>query len=70
MLYGPGWSEYVRLQTPEAKERAAWWHTQGAGKNLKMICLAGKLITHPEMKNPTLVVVTVGNVPRSVAVVT
>jgi type I restriction enzyme, R subunit len=34
------------------------WHTQGAGKSLEMTCLAGKLMTHPGMKNPTLVVVT------------
>ena len=34
------------------------WHTQGAGKSLEMICLAGKLMTHPKMNNPTLVVVT------------
>ena len=34
------------------------WHTQGAGKSLEMICLAGKLMTHPQMNNPTLVVVT------------
>jgi type I restriction enzyme R subunit len=34
------------------------WHTQGAGKSLEMICLAGKLMTHPQMKNPTLVMVT------------
>jgi type I restriction enzyme R subunit len=34
------------------------WHTQGAGKSLEMTCLAGKLMTHPAMKNPTLVVVT------------
>ena len=34
------------------------WHTQGAGKSLEMTCLAGKLMTHPGMKNPTLVIVT------------
>ncbi|HEV2709889.1 MAG TPA: type I restriction endonuclease subunit R [Edaphobacter sp.] len=34
------------------------WHTQGAGKSLEMTCLAGKLMTHPQMKNPTIVVVT------------
>ncbi|MHB2007647.1 MAG: type I restriction endonuclease subunit R, partial [Acidobacteriaceae bacterium] len=28
------------------------------GKSLEMTCLAGKLMTHPQMKNPTLVVVT------------
>ncbi len=34
------------------------WHTQGAGKSIEMICLAGALMAHPEMGNPTLVVVT------------
>jgi type I restriction enzyme R subunit len=34
------------------------WHTQGAGKSLEMTCLAGKLMKHPQMNNPTLVVVT------------
>jgi len=34
------------------------WHTQGAGKSLEMTCLAGKLMADPQMKNPTLVVVT------------
>jgi type I restriction enzyme R subunit len=34
------------------------WHTQGAGKSLEMTCLTGKLMTHPQMNNPTLVIVT------------
>ena len=34
------------------------WHTQGAGKSLEMTCLAGKLMSHPQMNNPTLVMVT------------
>lgn len=34
------------------------WHTQGAGKSLEMTFLAGKLMSHPQMNNPTLVVVT------------
>ena len=34
------------------------WHTQGAGKSIEMTCLAGKLMQHPQMGNPTLVVVT------------
>jgi type I restriction enzyme R subunit len=34
------------------------WHTQGAGKSLEMTCLAGKLMADPQMKNPTLVVIT------------
>lgn len=34
------------------------WHTQGSGKSISMACLAGKLTKQPEMKNPTIVVVT------------
>lgn len=34
------------------------WHTQGAGKSISMCFYAGKIITAPEMKNPTLLVVT------------
>ncbi len=34
------------------------WHTQGAGKSIEMACLAGKLLTDPRLKNPTLVMVT------------
>jgi len=34
------------------------WHTQGSGKSITMACYAGKLLQQPEMKNPTLLVVT------------
>ncbi len=34
------------------------WHTQGSGKSLTMVFYAGKIIQHPAMKNPTLVVLT------------
>jgi type I restriction enzyme R subunit len=34
------------------------WHTQGSGKSLSMVYYAGKVIRHPAMKNPTLVVIT------------
>ncbi len=34
------------------------WHTQGAGKSLTMAFYAGKIIQHPAMENPTLVVLT------------
>jgi type I restriction enzyme, R subunit len=34
------------------------WHTQGAGKSLTMAFYAGRVILHPAMKNPTLVVLT------------
>ena len=34
------------------------WHTQGSGKSLLMAFYAGQVIAHPEMENPTIVVVT------------
>lgn len=34
------------------------WHTQGSGKSIEMICLAGHLMVAPEMNNPTIVMVT------------
>lgn len=34
------------------------WHTQGSGKSLSMVFYAGKLITAPEMQNPTILVIT------------
>ncbi len=34
------------------------WHTQGSGKSLTMAFYAGRVVLHPEMKNPTLIVLT------------
>jgi type I restriction enzyme R subunit len=34
------------------------WHTQGSGKSLTMAFYAGRLILHPAMENPTIVVLT------------
>ncbi len=34
------------------------WHTQGSGKSLEMLFLAGKLMRDPRMKNPTIVMLT------------
>ncbi|MEX0958514.1 MAG: type I restriction endonuclease subunit R [Burkholderiales bacterium] len=34
------------------------WHTQGSGKSLTMAFYAGRVILHPEMENPTIVVIT------------
>jgi len=34
------------------------WHTQGSGKSLSMAFYAGRLILHPAMENPTIVVIT------------
>ncbi len=40
------------------KKGGVVWHTQGSGKSLSMVFYAGKLITAPEMQNPTIVVIT------------
>ena len=34
------------------------WHTQGSGKSLTMAFYAGRLILHPALENPTIVVLT------------
>ncbi len=34
------------------------WHTQGSGKSLEMLFYAAKVIRHPAMANPTLVLLT------------
>ena len=34
------------------------WHTQGSGKSLSMAFYAGRVILHPAMENPTIVVLT------------
>ncbi|MDT8322211.1 MAG: type I restriction endonuclease subunit R [Xanthomonadales bacterium] len=34
------------------------WHTQGSGKSLTMLMLAGALIREPQMANPTVVMIT------------
>ena len=34
------------------------WHTQGSGKSLTMAFYAGRIVREPEMKNPTIVILT------------
>lgn len=34
------------------------WHTQGSGKSLTMVFYSGRVIAHPAMQNPTIVVLT------------
>ncbi|MDO9129141.1 MAG: HsdR family type I site-specific deoxyribonuclease, partial [Anaerolineales bacterium] len=34
------------------------WHTQGSGKSLSMVFYAGRIVLHPVMENPTIVVIT------------
>ena len=49
----------VKAVSPEGDRRVGVvWHTQGAGKSLTMVFYAGKIILHPIMENPTLVLLT------------
>jgi type I restriction enzyme R subunit len=34
------------------------WHTQGSGKSLLMAFYAGQIVKHPDMENPTLLIIT------------
>jgi type I restriction enzyme R subunit len=34
------------------------WHTQGSGKSLSMAFYTGRLVLHPAMENPTIIVIT------------
>jgi len=44
---------------PEGDRRiGVIWHTQGSGKSLLMAFYAGRIVAHPGMENPTLVVIT------------
>jgi type I restriction enzyme R subunit len=49
----------VTASQPAGDRRAGViWHTQGSGKSLTMAFYAGRIILHPAMANPTLVVIT------------
>ncbi|MFP7756212.1 type I restriction endonuclease subunit R [Thermodesulfobacteriota bacterium B35] len=42
----------------EDKRVGVVWHTQGSGKSLTMAFYAGRVVLHPAMENPTLVIIT------------
>lgn len=52
------------IKTPDRKDEedagkgGVVWHTQGSGKSLTMLMLAGTLVRAAEMANPTVVIVT------------
>ncbi len=52
-------NDTIRASAPVGdKKIGVVWHTQGSGKSISMCFYAGKIITAPQMNNPTLVVVT------------
>ncbi|MEN6547459.1 MAG: type I restriction endonuclease subunit R, partial [Armatimonadia bacterium] len=49
----------LEASRPDGDRRAGVvWHTQGSGKSLSMAFYAGKMVQHPTMENPTVVVLT------------
>lgn len=49
----------IEAASPKGDKRVGVvWHTQGSGKSLTMAFYAGKIIQHPEMENPILVLLT------------
>src|SRR5439155_19819156 len=59
---GGGAGTYFARHSPGGEPGDKWvgvvWHTQGSGKSLTMAFYAGRLILHPAMENPTIVVIT------------
>ena len=57
---GPGRYESGRKPGGDPGDRRVGvvWHTQGSGKSLTMAFYAGRIILHPAMENPTIVVLT------------
>jgi type I restriction enzyme, R subunit len=52
-------ADTVNASGPRGDKRGGVvWHTQGSGKSLTMAFYAGRLVLHPAMENPTLVVIT------------
>ncbi len=49
----------LKASCPEGDQQCGVvWHTQGSGKSLTMAFYAGNIVQHPQMENPTLVVIT------------
>ncbi len=49
----------IEATRPEGDRRCGVvWHTQGSGKSLTMVFYAGRLILHPALENPTILVIT------------
>jgi len=47
----------LALTQPSDQRRGIVWHTQGSGKSLTMIFAARKLWNHPDLKQPTIIIV-------------
>jgi type I restriction enzyme R subunit len=55
---GTYWAGRMPGGRPGDRRAGVVWHTQGSGKSFSMVFFAGRLVRHPAMRNPTLVVLT------------
>jgi type I restriction enzyme R subunit len=55
---GTFWSGRQRGGKPGDRRAGVVWHTQGSGKSFSMLFFAARVVRHPAMQNPTLVVLT------------
>jgi type I restriction enzyme, R subunit len=55
---GTFWTGTMYEGKPGDRRAGVVWHTQGSGKSFSMLFYAARVIRHPTMENPTLVVLT------------
>jgi type I restriction enzyme R subunit len=55
---GVSWSGRMHDGKPGDRRAGVVWHTQGSGKSFSMLFYAARVVRHPAMQNPTLVVLT------------
>jgi type I site-specific restriction-modification system R (restriction) subunit len=55
---GTYWAGRMQGGKPGDRRAGVVWHTQGSGKSFSMLFFAARVVRHPAMQNPTLVVLT------------
>ena len=55
---GNYWAGRMHNGKPGDRRAGVVWHTQGSGKSFSMLFYAARIVRHPAMQNPTLVVLT------------
>ncbi len=55
---GRYWAGRMHGGQPGDRRAGVVWHTQGSGKSFSMLFYAARVVRHPAMQNPTLVVLT------------
>ena len=55
---GTYWAGSMHGGKPGDRRAGVVWHTQGSGKSFSMLFYAARVVRHPAMQNPTLVVLT------------